>query len=152
MKTLFLPEEPLEQERFKRRLIAIARSLKNKHQQLQADQDLLNDRWTNVLAAEEYGSSAQPRVTLSVSCYRNSMTRRWCPYHRCVTQPTDHHVVVTKRQVKPNTSPYYLAVKVETQHLGDIRMTYVRTWTIEQVRTDRSTDHEGVPRRATTAI
>ena len=50
-----VPEEPLEQERFKRRLIATARSLKKKQQQLQADQDLLNDRWTDVLAAEEYG-------------------------------------------------------------------------------------------------
>ena len=50
-----VPEEPLEQERFKRRLIATARSLKKKQQQLQADQDLLNDRWTNVLVAEEYG-------------------------------------------------------------------------------------------------
>ena len=49
-----VPEEPLEQERFKQRLIATARSLKKKQQQLQADQDLLNDRWTNVLAAEEY--------------------------------------------------------------------------------------------------
>ena len=36
-----VPEEPLEQERFKRRLIATARSLKKKQQQLQADQDLL---------------------------------------------------------------------------------------------------------------
>ena len=35
--------------------IATARSLKKKKQQVQADQDLLNDRWTNVLAAEEYG-------------------------------------------------------------------------------------------------
>ena len=50
-----VPEEPLEQERFKHRLIAIARSLKKKQQQLQADQDLLTDRWTEVLAAEEYG-------------------------------------------------------------------------------------------------
>ena len=49
-----MPEEPLEQERFKRRLIATARSLKKKQQQLQADQDMLNDRWTNVLPAEEY--------------------------------------------------------------------------------------------------
>ena len=47
-----VPEEPLEQERFKRRLIATARSLKKKQQQLQADQDLLNDRWTDILAAE----------------------------------------------------------------------------------------------------
>ena len=32
-----VPEDPVEQERFKRRLIATARSLKNKKQQLQAD-------------------------------------------------------------------------------------------------------------------
>ena len=49
-----VPEEPLEQERFKRRLIATARSLKKKQQQLQADQDLLNDRCADVLAAKEY--------------------------------------------------------------------------------------------------
>ena len=50
-----VPEEPLEQERFKRQLIATASILKKKQQQLQADQDLLNNRWTNVLAADEYG-------------------------------------------------------------------------------------------------
>ena len=32
-----VPKEPVEQERFKRRLIATTRSLKNKQQQLQAD-------------------------------------------------------------------------------------------------------------------
>ena len=50
-----VPEDPVEQERFKRRLIATAKSLKKKQQQLQADQYLLTDRWTEVLAAEEYG-------------------------------------------------------------------------------------------------
>ena len=50
-----VPEDPVEQERFKHRLIATARSLKKKQQQLQADQDLLTDKWTEVLAAEEYG-------------------------------------------------------------------------------------------------
>ena len=54
-----VPEDPVEQERFKRRLIATARSLKEKQQQLQADQDLLTDRWTEVLAAEEYGLKRQ---------------------------------------------------------------------------------------------
>ena len=34
--------------------MATANSLKKKHQQLRADQDLLADRWTEVLAAEEY--------------------------------------------------------------------------------------------------
>ena len=46
--------DPVEQERFKRRLMATANSLKKKQQQLRADQDLLADRWTEVLAAEEH--------------------------------------------------------------------------------------------------
>ena len=49
-----VPEDPVEQESFKRRLIATTNSLKKKQQQRQADQDLLADRWTEVLAAEEY--------------------------------------------------------------------------------------------------
>ena len=49
-----MPEDPVEQERFKRRLMATASSLKKKQQQLQADQDLLADRWTEVLAAKEH--------------------------------------------------------------------------------------------------
>ena len=49
-----VPEDPVEQERFKRQLIATAKSLKKKQQQLQADQNLLTNRWTEVLAAEEY--------------------------------------------------------------------------------------------------
>ena len=48
-------EELVDQECFKRLLIATSRSLKKKQHQLHADQDLLNDRWTDVLAAEEYG-------------------------------------------------------------------------------------------------
>ena len=49
-----MPEDPVEQERFKRRLIATSNSLKKKQQQLRADQDLLADRWTEVQATEEY--------------------------------------------------------------------------------------------------
>src|SRR3954463_14068377 len=49
-----VPSDPVEQERFKRRLLATTNSLKKKQQQLRADQDLLADRWTKVLAAEEY--------------------------------------------------------------------------------------------------
>ena len=56
-----VPEDPVEQERFKRRLMATARSLKKKQHQLQADQDLLTDRWTEVLAAEEYGLERHPQ-------------------------------------------------------------------------------------------
>ena len=67
-----VPEDPVEQERFQRQLIATAKSLKKKQQQLKADQDLLADRWTEVLAAEAYNSSAQPKVTQSAGCYPNS--------------------------------------------------------------------------------
>src|SRR3954465_11469883 len=49
-----VPEDLAEQERFKCRLMATASSLKKKQQQLRADQDLLANRWTEVLAAEEY--------------------------------------------------------------------------------------------------
>src|SRR4051812_48519258 len=49
-----VPSDPAEQERFKHRLLATASSLKKKQQQLRADQDLLADRWTEVLAAKEY--------------------------------------------------------------------------------------------------
>ena len=52
-KEFIVPEDPVEQERFKRRLIATAKCLKKKQQPLQADRDLLIDRWTKVLAAEE---------------------------------------------------------------------------------------------------
>ena len=62
-----IPEEPLEQERFKRQLIATAWSLKKKLQQLQAEQDTLNDRWTKDLAAKEYSLE---RPTKSYPKYR----------------------------------------------------------------------------------
>ena len=48
-----IPEDPLDEEKFKRQLIATARSLKRKQQQLKTEQDTLNDRWMMVLAAEE---------------------------------------------------------------------------------------------------
>ena len=51
---IIMPEDPVKQERFKRRLIATAKSLNKKQRQLQADQDLLSDRWAEVLAVEEY--------------------------------------------------------------------------------------------------
>ena len=70
-----VPEDPVEQERFKRRLIATARSLKKKQQQLQADQDLLTDRWTKVLAAEEYGLE------------RHTADRPPCGWYKTAYQP-----------------------------------------------------------------
>ena len=70
-----VPEDPVEQECFKRRLIATAKSLKKKQQQLQADQDLLTDGPRSWLPRNT-DSSALPKVTQSVGCYLNSRRRR----------------------------------------------------------------------------
>ena len=67
-----VPEDPVEQERFKRRLMATSNSLKKKQQHLQFDQELLVDRWTEVLAAEEYELERRPRATQSAGCYLTS--------------------------------------------------------------------------------
>ena len=56
-----VPEDPIEQERFKRRLIATARSLKKKHQRPQADKNLPTDRRTKARAAVEYGLERQTK-------------------------------------------------------------------------------------------
>ena len=66
-----VPEDPVEQERFKRRLIATAKSLKKKQQQLQAEQDLLANKWTEVWQPRNTNSSAQSKVSQSVGCYPN---------------------------------------------------------------------------------
>ena len=49
-----VPEDPVEQVHFKQRLMATARSLQRKQEQLKADQDVLVDRWTKILATEKY--------------------------------------------------------------------------------------------------
>ena len=67
-----IPEDPVEQERFKRRLIATANSLKKKQQQLRADQDLLADRWTEVLTAEEYELEHPTKSYQNAGRYPNS--------------------------------------------------------------------------------
>ena len=43
-KDYIIPEDPFEQERFRQRLIAMARSMKHKQRQLQANTDALNEK------------------------------------------------------------------------------------------------------------
>ena len=50
-----VPEDPVEQVRFRRRLIGTTKSLQRKQEQLKAEQDLLIERWTKILATEKYG-------------------------------------------------------------------------------------------------
>ena len=88
-----VPEDPIEQVRFQRRLMATARSLKKKQQQLQADQDLLTDRWTKVLAAEEY------RLDRPTKGYTK---------HNLLPQPE-------KEVLKPTPRRQYITVRGNTQ-------------------------------------
>ena len=115
-----VPEDPLEEECFKRRLIATIRSLKNKRQQLQADQDLLNDIWTNVLAAEEYDLERPTKSYQSAGCSPNSTMRSQSLYRQRVTRltgMTDHLVAGTERQPKTNSNRSHLALEAEKQQL-----------------------------------
>ena len=80
------------------------------------------------------------------------MTRHWSPYYQHIMRLTDHRVAELKRQLSPNTSPHYLTEQIETQQLGDTCMTCGTTWKTEQARPDKSMDHGGVPRCASTAI
>jgi len=98
-----IPKEHLEQERFKRRLIATARSLKKKQQQLQADQDLLNDSWTNVLAAKEYDLKIPIKSYPKRRLLSQFTTRSWNLYRQRVmlrTDLTNHPMTRTEGQTQ----------------------------------------------------
>ena len=107
-----VPEDPVEQERFKRRLIATANSLKKKQQQLQADQDLLADRWTKVLAAEEYKlerpSKSYPKCRLLPRLEEKRMT-----------QLTGHLVAAIERHSSQKLSLHPNAIQIKRH--GEIR-------------------------------
>ena len=113
-----VPEDPVEQERFKRRLIATAKSLKKKQQQLQADQDLLADRWTEVLAAEEYKlerpTKSYPKRRLLPQLEEEALKPTLPAYERL----TDHLVAETKRHIRPKSSPHPIAIKQKFQGPG----------------------------------
>ena len=98
----------------------MVRRLKKKQQQVQAEQDTLNDRWTQVLAAEEYG----------LQCPAKSY-----PKHRLLPQfddealepiPSRHdHADELDRPPRGRDKeatyaehqPYHLAIRAERQRL-----------------------------------
>ena len=134
-------EDPIQQERFKRRLIATARSLKKKQRQLQAEQDLLVDRWTDVLTAEKYGlkrtAKRYPKRRL-LPQFDEEAIDPIPPSHNADQPPHGRD----KRQLRPNSSPPHRNTKTEIRQLGILHMTFDRTWTVEQDITDRSTNRE----------
>ena len=125
-------EEPLEQERFKRRLIATARSSRKKQLQLQASQDLLNDRWTEVLAAEEYGLSGPAKSYLK---------RRLLPQFddEALEPVPSSHNAAGRPQLGPDKAATqaehqttHLTVRAIIKQLGVVHTTFNRTWIVEQ--------------------
>ena len=121
-----VPEARLKPECFKRQLIATARSLKKKQQQLQADQDLLIDRWTDVLAAEEYGLKRPAKIYPKRKLLPQFDDEAPEPVPSSRNAADDHHAVRIKRQLKPNTRPPHLAVKAGIKQLGIVHMTFGR--------------------------
>ena len=146
-----VPEDPVEQECFKRRLMATASSLKKKQQQLRADQDLLADKWTEVLAAEEYErerpSKSYPKRKLLPQLEEEAY-KPTSPAHNTADR---HLVAATESPLGPPLKPHPgIARKVQSH--GGMRRTCETYWRIRQDNQDRSTDRVGAPRYATTTV
>ena len=114
--------------------MATANSLKKKQQQLQADQDLLADRWTEVLAAEEYELERPSK---------SYQKRRLIPH-------------LKEEALKPHSPVYDV---VDWPPRGRAREAFRVThgtcetyWKTKQDSQDRSTDHGGVPQCATMTV
>ena len=142
-----VPEDPVEKERFKRRLIATANSLKKKQQQLRADQDLLADRWTEVLAAEEYEldrpTKSYPKRRLLPQLEEEALKPTSPAYDRRI----GHLVAEIEGHISPKSSPHPVARQTKTPRPGATRRAWETYWKTNQDIKDRSTDHGGAPQR-----
>ena len=114
-----VPEDPVEQERFHRRLIAMENSLKKKQQQPQVDQDLLAVRWTEVLAAKEYKLEPPPRVTQSVGCYPDWRRKHSNIHLQHMMRLTGHLVAATERHSSQKLSPHPDATQIKMTRHGE---------------------------------
>ena len=141
-----MPEDPVEQEHFKRRLLATASSLKKKQQQLRADQDLLADRWTKVLAAEEYElecpSKSYPKCRL-LPRLEEEAPKPTSPAHNTADRPPRGR---DREASRPSTQ----AAPVPRH--GKMRQTCEICWRTRQGKQDRSTGHVGAARLETITV
>ena len=114
-----VPEDPVEQERFKRRVMATARSLK-------------------------ISSSSSKLIK---TCSQTDGLKSWQPRNMdsSAKRLTGHPVVGIKRDISPNTSPHHHA---DTLRPRATSKTCKIFWKTKQDSQDRSTDHGGVPQRA----
>ena len=146
-----MPKDPVEQERFKRRLMATARSLKKKQQQLRADQDLLVDRWTEVLAAEEHKlerpSKSYPKRGL-LPQLEEEAPKPTSPVHDAADRPPRGR---DREASRPSTQAAPGAAQKIPRH-GKTRQTCEIYWGTRQGKQDRSTDRVGAPRLKTVIV
>ena len=125
-----VPEEPLEQERFKRQLIATARSEKKKQQQLQAKHDTLNSGGPKSWLPKSMAFNDQQGVIRIIGYSHNLMMRSSSPYCQYITMlmnQTSHHVDEIKRPPMPNINLHHLTVEAERQRFQDTPTTYGRS-------------------------
>ena len=140
-----MPEDPVEQERFKRRLIATTNSLKKKQQRLQADQDLLADRWTEVLAAEEYElerpSKSYPKRRLLPQLEEEALKPTLPAYDAADRPPRGRD----REAFQPEVQPAPAAIQTKIPRPRATRGTCETYWKTKQNMQDGSTDHGGAP-------
>ena len=123
--------------------MATANSLKKKQQQLQVDQDLLADRWTEVLAAEEYKlerpSKSYPRRRLLPRLEEEA-------YDTADPPPRGRDREAFQRKAQP--APRHHSNKKAWGNTPDLRDVLEDKANMQ----DRSTDHEGAPLCETTIV
>src|SRR4051812_46882664 len=146
-----VPEDPVEQEHFQRRLMATASSLKKKQQQLRADQDLLADRWTEVLAAKEYElecpSKSYPKRR-SLPRLEEEAPKPTSPAHDTADRPPRGR---DREASRPSTQAAPGAAQDIPRH-RKMRQTCEIYWRTRQGKQDRSTDRAGAPRYVTVIV
>ena len=124
--------------------MATASSLKKKQQQLRADQDLLADRWTEVLAAEEHELERPSKSYPKRKLLPRLEEEAYKPASPAQIRLTDHPVVATERSLGPSLEPYPGIARKAQGHRGTL-WTCEIYWTIRQDNQDRSTDRVGAP-------
>ena len=72
-------------------------------------------------------------------------------HHQQTIRLTDHPVVATERPLGPSLEPYPGIARKAQGHRGMLRTCEIY-WRIRQDNQDRSTDHVGAPRYATTTV
>ena len=122
-----VPEDPVEQECFKRRLMAMARSLQRKQQQLKADQDFLVDRWTKVLATEKYGLDRPDKGHTRHNCLPQPKQEnpRHIPRRHHITTVQDSKKDTRRGILKPRRNGHKRQVREAGAKSSDTSPTYL---------------------------